>query len=194
MHLTKTELIEHLEGALRAERAAHLAACQRCRREADGLAAALSDARGVEAPDPSPLFWEHFSARVRDAMDAPPESRLKAVWGAFRRPGLALAGVTIVALLVIAGVWQREVRAPVDPGTVAPDITAELSIDPSLEADPEWTFVATMADGIDWDAAGAAGLGVRLGAAERAALQLSHDEQAELTRLLLEAMAGRGSL
>ncbi|MGH9330381.1 MAG: hypothetical protein ACRD09_08065 [Vicinamibacterales bacterium] len=193
MHLTEAELVEHVEGALRAERAAHLASCQRCRRKADGLAAALDDARAVEALDPSPLFWEHFSARVRDAMDAPPESRLKALWGGFRWPGVALAGAMIVALLVIAGVWQRGVHAPVDPGMTAPNLAAELSIDPALEADPEWTFVATMADGIDWDAADAAGLGVRPGAAERAALQLSREEQTELARLLREEL-GNDSL
>jgi hypothetical protein len=192
MHLTETELIEHLEGALRPERVAHLASCERCGRQADTLAAALDAARIVEVPDPSPLFWDHFSAGVREAIDAPPASGFTG-WGAFRGPGLALAGATITVLLVIAAFWQREVEAPLFP-TVAPDSAAELAVDRSIETDPEWTFVAAIADGIDWDAAGAAGLGVGPGAAERAALRLSHDEQAELTRLLLEAMSGHGSL
>jgi hypothetical protein len=192
MHLTGTEFIEHLDGALSPERTAHLSSCDRCRREADGLLAALGAARDVDAPEPSPLVWEHFSARVRDAIDSAPEPRFTIGWRAFRLPGLALAGATLLVLF-INGFWQRAVEAPV-PITVESGTTGDVAIDRPFEPDPEWIFVTEIADGIDWDAAGAAGLALRPGAAERAALQLSADEQAELARLLREATAGRGSL
>jgi hypothetical protein len=106
---------------------------------------------------------------------------------------LAIAAATLLVIL-ITSFWQRAVEAPVPVTVNTPAFSVDLSLDRPLESDPEWRFVAEMADGIDWDAAGAAGLSLRPGAAERAALQLSDDEQAELTRLLLEAIKGRGRL
>jgi hypothetical protein len=195
VHLTDAEFIEHLDGGLRPERAAHLASCERCRRDAEGLAATLTDARSVEAPEPSPLFWDHFSAQVREAIDQPAPSRLSAFLNALRRPGPALAGAAVVALVVIAGVWLRDVRPPVVPVVIDDSLAVpEPPLAASLESDLEWSFVAAMADGVDWDAADAAGLSIRPGAAERAAMQLSRDEQNELARLLREQVGGEGSL
>jgi hypothetical protein len=61
----------------------------------------------------------------------------------------------------------------------------------TLDADPEWLLLTSVADGIEWDTANAAGLGVRPGSAERAAEQLSHEEQLELERLLRVEVTGR---
>ncbi len=194
MHLTDAEFIEHLDGALRPERAAHLASCERCQRDAEGLAATLTDARSVESPDPSPLFWDHFGAQVREAIDQPAPSRLGAFLNALRRPGPALAGAAIVALMLIAGFWPRDVRPPVVPVVFEHPAPPETPLATLLESDLEWTFVAAMADGIDWETADAAGLNLRPGAAERAAQDLSHSEQIELARLLREEMGGDGSL
>lgn len=200
MHLTDAELIDHLDGALGPERAAHLASCERCRRDAEGLAATLADARSVDSPEPSPLFWDHFGAQVREAIDQPVPSRLSAFLNALRRPGPALAGAAIVALVVIAGFWPRlqppAVHAPGGPYVIDDPVPPPPGrpLATVLESDLEWTFVAAMADGIDWDAADAAGLSVRPGAAERAAMQLSPDEQKELARLVREQVGGEGSL
>ena len=70
-HLTPDELIDALEGV---GHQAHLAECERCRRELAELSAVLSDAKQASVPEPSPLFWPHFSERVRTAIhrDAPP--------------------------------------------------------------------------------------------------------------------------
>jgi hypothetical protein len=195
VHLTDAEFIEHLDGALGPERAAHLASCERCRRDAEGLAATLTDARSVDSPEPSPLFWDHFSAQVREAIDEPAPSRLSAFLNALRRPGPALAGAAIIALVVgVAGFWPRDVNPPVVHRVIDDFREPEGPLATVLESDLEWTFVASMADGIDWDAADAAGLGVRPGAAERAAMQLSRDEQRELARLLREQVGSDGSL
>jgi hypothetical protein len=192
MHLTEAELIEHLDGALPAERAAHLTACDRCRRLAGELAAALGEVRGIDAPDPSPLVLERLSAGVREAMDAQPESRFAFLRAAFQRPGLAFAGAAIALVVVFAALWPR-VAPPPQSAAIAPAIDPAPAPDP-IEADLEWTFVAAMAEGIDWDAVEAAGLSLAPGTAERAALQLSRDEQTELERLLRQEMEGDGSL
>ncbi len=62
-------------------RAAHLETCAACREQAAALARdARATRRAVDVPEPSPLFWEHFSARVRDG--ASTASRRRAVAGA----------------------------------------------------------------------------------------------------------------
>src|SRR5215475_3129471 len=68
-HLTSDELIDAMEGMLEAERRAHLDACEECRRQFDDLAGVLNDAKQASVPEPSPLFWNHFSARVNEAID-----------------------------------------------------------------------------------------------------------------------------
>lgn len=195
-HLSREELIDGLDGALPADRAAHGEACGRCRREAETLAAALRGVRGVEVPEPSPLFWDQFSARVREAIDttrAPAESRWAAAW-TWPRQGigrLVFVGGAIAAALILA-VQLR--RAPQPRPTVLPAATVAVE-DGALgsaaapEADPEWALLVTVADDVDWDTAEEAGLGVRPGAVERAALQLSDAQQVELARLLRAELA-----
>src|SRR5262245_17694670 len=68
MHLTHEELLELAEGTRLESSAPHLAACGECRDELAGLRAMLSAATEADVPEPSPLFWDHFSARVRAAV------------------------------------------------------------------------------------------------------------------------------
>jgi hypothetical protein len=193
VHLTDAEFGEHVEGILRPDRVAHLESCDACRRQAEGLTAALADARAVDIPEPSPLFWDHFSAQVREAVDEQQSSRAFDLLGALGRPGIALAAAATVALLLVA-LWFRSPRPVLDSAATAPAPIPAPGVDlDSLEADLEWTFVATMADGIDWEAVDAAGLSLRPGSAERAAEDLSREEQNELARLLREQL-GDGSL
>ena len=55
---------------------------------------------------------------------------------------------------------------------------------------PSGCSSTSVTDGIEWDTADAAGLGLRPGAAERAAEQLSREEQLELERLLRVEVGG----
>ena len=80
-HLTPDELIDALEAerdpaasSLPPDRQAHLTACEACRREVHALAATLSEAKRAGVPEPSPLFWNHFSERVSTAIDESPSS------------------------------------------------------------------------------------------------------------------------
>ena len=69
-HLTPDELIDAVEGTARGRAAG---APRHVRRSASAsspsLSSVLSDAKQVSVPEPSPLFWQHFSERVRAAID-----------------------------------------------------------------------------------------------------------------------------
>ena len=67
-HLTPQELIDLAEDERLEPSLPHLASCDHCRREITNLRAAMGRAAEAEVPEPSPLFWEHFSSRVREAI------------------------------------------------------------------------------------------------------------------------------
>src|SRR5262249_55116746 len=57
----------------RLEDAAHLEACETCRARLSELRAAMSAVEKTAVPEPSPLFWDQFAARVREAIAREPE-------------------------------------------------------------------------------------------------------------------------
>ncbi len=66
-HLSPEEFVDALEGTTSPVSATHLRECESCRAELADMRSVLDDARAVEASEPSPLFWDHFSARVKAA-------------------------------------------------------------------------------------------------------------------------------
>jgi hypothetical protein len=184
-HLTPDELVDLVEGTLAAGRAAHVEQCADCRRLADQARSALAAAAEDGVPEPSPLFWEHFSARVRRAIEAEPMRRWS--WGWLWRPavGLPLAAGLVVAI-AIAALW-RPAPAPAPGGATAavetPAAGAGDEVDLSAD-DASWDLVATIAGTLEWEAAEAAGFSAEPGAADRAILLLTREERVELGRLL----------
>lgn len=181
-HLTSDELIDAVEGLLEAERRAHLESCDWCREQVAQLAATFHEAREVEVPEPSPLFWSHLSARVRAAIEAEPTP------GGWRRwvTWPVLAPVAALALVVFA--LAVSVPRPDDTTPMAENEPPPVAVEATPATDDSWTLVADLVGGIDWDTAVEAGLGVRPGAAERAAMDLTPQEQRELRRLLTEEL------
>ena len=82
-HLHSDELIDLAEGTRLESSAPHLQSCEACRGQLTELRAMMSAAAQAEVPEPSPLFWEHFSARVRDAVAADGGRRRGALFGLF---------------------------------------------------------------------------------------------------------------
>lgn len=186
-HLTQVELVDFVEGALPAGRADHVEACDECRRQADDLRAALNAAVDVEMPEPSPLFWNHFSARVCEAVAA--ESDRRSPWSWLWRPAVGLPLAAALVVLTVAAVVWRGGRAPAQEpagaaaaaGTPVSDVTEEVAL-PS--GDESWDLVAQMAATLEWEDAEAAGFSANPGSADRAVLLLTAEERAELARLL----------
>jgi len=177
-HLNSDELIDAVEGMLAPERQAHLAVCEACQRELAELSSVLGEAKQVSVPEPSPLFWPHFSERVRSAIDAE-----ELAGGGMPRwwRWQVLAPVGALALLLLALMVAVPKQAP-----SAEKAWTELKLTPieELTGDENWMIVANLVGALDWDTASAAGVTVEPGAADQAVLQLTAEEQQELSRLL----------
>lgn len=98
-HLSPDDWTDALAGGDRAD--AHLAVCPACRAELAELRGLVDEARAAgEVPEPSPLFWDAFSARVREAVDHEPvPSRW---WAAYWRPAAAMASVLGTVAIVLS--------------------------------------------------------------------------------------------
>ena len=188
-HLNESEFIDLIEGQLPADRARHAETCAACRSQAESLGAVLAAARRDDLPEPSPLFWDHLSARVTRAIAAePPPGWGWTGWLAAGRMRLAIAAV---ALVLVAGVTWRVLM----PGGVHP---VEQAIEQSAadaeasEADA-WELVEAAADDLDLDDLQALGIDVNPGGADRMVLELTEAERVELARLLEDEMKRTGA-
>ncbi len=156
-HLSPEELVDLIEGTLSAARAAHVAGCARCRRRQEEVSAALSLARAVDVPEPSPLFWEHFSARVREAVHreaVAPRRELSEWWRRRLAVGLAAAVVAVLAIGTLLGrlvVGSRQ--ADVAPTFVADTRQSDraASVDTASPDQPEvdWAIIVAMAEELE---------------------------------------------
>lgn len=188
-HLTPDELIDAVEGTLDPALQTHLTRCAGCNEEVSRLRAVLGDAKAVDVPEPSPLFWDHFSTRVRAAIENEevPERGWVPAW--LRWP--VLVPIAALALLVMALV----VAVPREPDVVpavADAGDAAVVDDLATAGEQEWAVVSEIVGLVEIDQAHAAGIAVSPGDADRIALQLDADEQRELIRLIKEEMNKSG--
>lgn len=173
-HLTSAELIDAMEGMLIPERAAHLAACGACRRRLDDLSSVLNEAKQVSCPEPSPLFWTHFSHRVRAAVDTEPAESRNA-WPSWLRWQVLLPfGTMAMILMALMLAVPRQVATDSSENDVAVMDTPAADSADALEMLVGW---------LDLETAGAAAV-IEPGFVEQAFLELTSEEQQELARLL----------
>jgi len=141
-HLNADEFIDAMEGLLPADRQAHLAACEACRQQLAELASALGDARQVSIPEPSPLFWQHFSQRVRVAIDAEPARGLD--WPMLGWLRFAVLPALAVLVMVLVFALPRPDRSAT---------SAALTDGGAVEvpaADDSWVMMTTLVGDLDW--------------------------------------------
>ncbi len=199
MHLNAEELVDLADGAQPESSSPHLAACESCRAQLRELRAMMVVANDAIVPEPSPLFWDHLSSRVRDAVavDASP----RRVWfdvSAWRRlltPVFAVAAAGLVLALVVnvRGTISRPGAVPRAAIAVA-DAGAALDLlnDVAADEDASLTLVASLTDDADLDTVREAGL-APAGSAEHAVTHMSGAELRELGRMLKEEMARSGA-
>jgi hypothetical protein len=191
-HLNEEDLIDLAEGARPEGSVPHLASCESCRRQLADLRAVMSAAADVEVPEPSPLFWQHLSARVHEAVsneERGSASAWRPPWLGWRVvvPAVAVAAVALAAAITL----RTEVPRPfVAPHGLKPHSAAVAETPPgaddvvSLADDASLSLIAELARGLDWDAAVEAGLATQAGAVDRVVLELTANERLELQRIL----------
>jgi len=175
-HLTPDELIDAMEGLLAADRQAHLATCDECQSQLASLSLTLSDAKAAGIPEPSPLFWQHFSERVATAIHHDAARGANGLSWLRWQILVPLGAVALVVLGLIITVPRSD--------SLEPSVASQaLQAPEALQAPDNWVMVTELVGNIDLDVASAAGV-IEPGVAEEAVLQLSAEERLELTRLL----------
>jgi anti-sigma-K factor RskA len=182
MHLRSQEFVDALDGSLEADRLKHLDGCAACREELAALRAVLTDVEPAGAvPDPSPLFWTHFSERVRQATAAAPAARRAAWWRSAWRPlaGIA-AAAAVVALVLLARTWRDDAPpSQVVAGSTPVDAFAE-------DAESSIAFLSAAASDLSWEEIRAADLAPRAQVVDGAIERLSAAQRAEFVKLIRE--------
>ena len=190
-HLTAIEIVDLLDGRLDSQRAAHLDDCAMCRAQADQLRATL-DGAALDVPEPSPLFWDHFSAQVRDRIGTERFEPTGFLGWLSAWPRSALATCAALALLIVAGVTVLRPANTPDARQAPPTSADALFVD-DVVADEAWAEVRKAAERVGWDEANQAGITAPPGTAERAIGELSDRERRELISLLEAEMKRSGA-
>jgi hypothetical protein len=210
-HLNPARLVDLAEGVEAEEAVPHLAECDRCRRALAELRATMAgitwpgDAGGPgspgsnDVPEPSPLFWDHLSARVRDAVAE--EGRPgRFGWLRPRWIAPALAGMLALAIIAIA---VRSAKAPPPPPIPSPTLSIAASAPPSLPPleplgaadDPALGLIEDYGTALNWDdMREEIAVVSHVGGIDEAVTTLSAEERQELQRLLEEEMTQPSAL
>jgi hypothetical protein len=189
-HLTDEQLLDaaELEREYDSPTASHLAACAACRGRLEELRTMLDAARtAADIHEPSPLFWDHFSARVDEAITDEPDPPS---WG-FRRFAWTIGAAIAAALLIAVSITTNR-------GAMSPEIAVTDRVPPEsapsgpldLADDDSWQLIADLTPALEWDDVDETDI-VRPGTSERALQALSDAERVELQRLLRIEMSER---
>jgi hypothetical protein len=198
-HFSKDEIIEAVDDALSTTRAGHLASCASCREQVETLRATLARTNDVEIPEPSPLFWEHFSSNVREAIrDSAPETT---VLGRLLRPTpLWTVAATVAVCVVAAAVMSRISSRFATPTTIDTPSTTQAgaartpaNVIDDIDDDEGWAFVRSVADEVSWDDTHAEGLNARPNSLESIAAEMTPVERRELVRLVEDELRRKGA-
>jgi hypothetical protein len=188
-HLVSSELVELVEGTLAADRAAHVDSCDACRAATADLLNVVRRASALEddVPEPSPLFWDHLSARVREGIAT---ERVGGApwWMVSVRPFAPVAAAVVLVVLVSATMVMRREVPPAVAEPIAGVAHVEPGMDMDVTVDPAnrevWEVLTAAAADLELEDAHAAGLSVQPATLDRAVQRLNADELNELGRLL----------
>lgn len=179
-HLDHLQLVDALDHS-NADLEAHLQTCAACRAELDELRASLASVRRDLPPEPSPLFWSSFAARVNAGIDDDAQKTPAATAGGWMPHALAWSGVLALVLAVISIIVAP--KRPADFPLVPVDQAVTVS-ETDVEQDEAWAVLRGLAADFDYDEAREVGVAPRDGAVDRVALELNDAERAELARII----------
>jgi hypothetical protein len=169
-----------------------------CRRALAELRATMAGVSDV-VPEPSPLFWDHLSARVRDAVAEEGRPGRLAWLDRWLRPRVIAPVLAGALTLVLVGLVVRGAKAPPVspmPSSALPIAgTASVPSLPALEPlgaadDPALGLIEDYGTALGWDDMREEMAVVsHPGGTDEAVTTLSAEERQELQRLLEEEMA-----
>jgi hypothetical protein len=183
----------------------HLADCDACRRALAGLRATMADVgepAQADVPEPSPLFWNHLSARVHEAVveeGRPQPAHWVDRWLRPRVIAPVLAGGLALVVVVVLGRSAKTPAASPIPSTMIA-VTVPLPSLPPLEPlgasdDPALGLMADYGTELGWDDMREEMAVVNhAGGTDEAVTTLSAEERQELQRLLEEEMTQPSAL
>lgn len=197
-HLSHREFVDFIEASstLPAKRVRHVDVCPQCREEAETLRAVLSTVNADGTPEPSPLFWDHFAARVSNELRHEPALVPRRPWTS-RPLATWAAAAAITVLLISTLVWRTTLHAPaphtaVQTAAVTGDARV-VDMSDDLENDEAWAVVRAAAADLAWEDVHDAGITAHPGEVENEAMQLDAVERTELARLLNEDLKRNGA-
>jgi hypothetical protein len=174
MHLSTDDLASAVDGTLGAAASTHLETCASCRQVVAELSAVVAAMKAESVPEPSPLFWDLFSARVRMATEPESTPDQRPWWTS--RPVLALGGLAVAVLLLVWSFPSSDRSA-----TIPAPATATSGATPT-DPDVEWRAMSDMAASMTADDVRTA----TAPAPDRTSMlsELSDDERAAFVALL----------
>jgi hypothetical protein len=126
-------LLDVVEGNASVEAESHVARCAECARRVSDVRAGLAMAGAADAPEPSPLFFEHFRGRVASAIDAPPARRR---YAGFFLPAFLATAATVAVIAYLPG----SASAPIPSPAASAWSSLPAADEPALEAYPATVF------------------------------------------------------
>ena len=171
-HLSSQEFVSALEGrdgkdgkdcGLPAARQSHLDGCESCQAQVAELRALLEDAgHATDVPEPSPLFWDHFQARVLTAVQSEGQPARHVWWRDWLDARtLVTIGAAVIAVVASVALYMSRPVAPVpalvDSGEVVDSgalADASTPLDPAVETgvdNDEWAFVTSVMGTLEVD-------------------------------------------
>ena len=194
-HLSDAELVDAVEGALTPARRTHADSCGRCRAAVIRLGSVLREVSSADVPEPSPLFWDHFSARVRDAVAAEQPASSRWAWASLRAPWIQVVAFCAIVISVASAAWfvrpsdeSKSVATVASTTPLLPSTVANPSEELTETDDPAWVVLSAAAADLTDQETPSATLTVRPAAVDMAVQQLTPQERQELRRLLQSEM------
>ena len=196
MHLAPDELIDLAEGARAEDAVPHLQSCEVCRQQIVALRtmmSAVGRSPGIDVPEPSPLFWDHLSQRVREAVaaeDAPGSRFAGWRWGTALTASWRTWAMAGVAAAVVISIYVTMPRTLTRAGGRGGAGAASAGLQPFGAADdPSLLLFADLTEQMDSRAIAETGWSSHVGAVDEVVASLTDDERLELQRLLKEELA-----
>ena len=137
MHLSDEDVAAAADGTLTGARAAHLDQCATCRNAVAQLSALIAEAKSHPLAEPSPLFWDHFSARVRDATSTE-RAPSRRIWHVGRPMVVFSAAAVVLVLLGWSALSWRDRSVAVPP-------PAANMVETGADEEIAWQAVSEMA-------------------------------------------------